>query len=107
MIAKSYDDGGNLAAEARWFWHPGEGAIKGYSVTATGEGFTEMTTRFDGDTMINTLETIAADGTPQTHTGHWEFTDRDRYDWTLYAEGENGQREQVMQATATRAPQAN
>ena len=105
VLAKSYDQEGNLASEARWFWHPGEQAIKGYSIDASGESFAEMTTRFDGDTMINVLETINPDGTASAYTGHWVFTDSDHYDWTLYGHDADGEKTQMMQATASRESQ--
>ncbi len=101
VLAKSYDKAGNLAAEARWFWHPGEQTIKGYSIDASGGSFAEMTTRFEGDTLINTLETITPEGTA-AYTGRWVFTDSDHYDWTLFAIGPDGEEKEMMTATATR-----
>lgn len=102
VIAKSYDEEGNLASEARWFWHPGEKAIKGYSIDASGQSFAEMTTRFEGHAMINALEIVNPDGTTAAYTGRWIFTDPDHYDWTLFSNGADGETTQVMQATATR-----
>jgi len=105
VLARSYDGEGNLAAEARWFWHPGEESIKGYSIDATGKSFAEMTTRFEDDTMINVLETVSPDGTTSVYTGRWVFTDRDHYDWTLFRHGADGEKTEVMQATAAREAQ--
>ncbi len=101
VLARSYDGDGNLASEARWFFHPGEQVIRGYSIGASGNFFAEMTTRFEGDTLINELKTIGADGATAHYTGRWLFTDDDHYDWTLFAETADGP-QQTMQATATR-----
>jgi len=106
VLARSYDGDGKLAAEARWFWHPGEKVIKGYSIDATGNSFAEMTTRFEEGVMINVLQTIDPEGTTATYTGRWLFTDRDHYDWTLFSHGANGEKTQVMQATASREAQS-
>lgn len=32
VIARSFDPEGKLASEARWFWHPGDGVVRGYSI---------------------------------------------------------------------------
>lgn len=101
VISRSYDAEGKLAAEARWFWHPGQKAIKGYSVDATGAFFAEMTTSFEGSLMINELTTFAADGSKSDYTGKWEFTTEDSYDWTLYNRTDEGLAE-AMSLTAKR-----
>ena len=56
VVARTYDEQGQLASEARWFYHPGERVIRGYSVDAGGSLF-EMTTRFDGNELHNRLMT--------------------------------------------------
>ena len=99
--ARSYYQAGALASEARWFFHPGEKVIRGYSVDAKGTFLAEMTTRFEGDTLVNELRVIGADGAESTHTGKWVFTDDDRYDWTLWAETPEGPK-QTMAASAER-----
>lgn len=85
VFSRSYDSEGNFAAEARWFWHPGEQAIRGYSIDATGAFFAEMTTSFDGNVMINELTTVSVDGSKSDYTGKWIFTSEDSYDWTLFS----------------------
>lgn len=101
VISRSYDAEGNLSAEARWFWHPGEQAIKGYSVDATGAFFAEMTTSFDGSLLINELTTFATDGSTSDYTGKWNFKTEDSYDWTLYSRTDEGLVE-AMSMTAER-----
>jgi len=101
VISRSYDAEGKLAAEARWFWHPGEKAIKGYSVDATGTFFAEMTTSFDGSLLTNELTMFATDGSTTDYTGKWDFTAEDSYDWTLYRQSEEGLVE-VMSMSAER-----
>ena len=90
VISRSYDAEGTLAAEARWFWHPGEKAIKGYSVDATGTFFAEMTTSFDGSLLINELTMFAADGSTSDYTGKWNFTSEDSYEWSLFSHSDEG-----------------
>ncbi len=102
VFSRSYDHEGKFVAEARWFWHPGEKVIKGYSIDATGKSFAEMTTHFEGDTMSNFLEIVNPDGTMSSYTGKWVFTDDNHYDWTLFSHGADGEKTQAMQATASR-----
>ncbi len=64
-----------------------------------------MTTRFDGDTLINQLRTFGDGGAVADYTGKWLFTGEDSYDWTLYAETADGP-QQAMQATADRKPRS-
>ncbi|MCH9646958.1 MAG: hypothetical protein K0U98_01900 [Deltaproteobacteria bacterium] len=104
VFARSYDEAGELAAEARWFWHPEEKTIRGYSVGAKGNTLAEMTTHFEGDTLINELELINPDGERTAYTGHWVFTDEDHYDWTLFTHGPESAKTEAMKATATRLP---
>ena len=60
-----------------------------------------MTTRFEGDTLLNELRMIGADGAETRHKAEWIFTDDDHYDWTLWAETPEGPK-QTMAATAER-----
>lgn len=101
VISRTYNAEGQLSAEARWFWHPGEKAIKGYSVDSTGAFFAEMTTSFDESLLINELTTFATDGSTSDYTGKWNFTSADSYDWTLYNHTDNGLVE-AMSMTAQR-----
>ncbi len=102
VVARTYDDQGRLASEARWFYHPGEQVIRGYSVDPGGSLF-EMTTSFDGDQLHNRLRTYGADGKVTDWSADWVFTGDDQYDWTLHVETEEGPK-QTMQASATRKP---
>ena len=99
--ARSYDEAGELASELRWFYHPGEKAIRGYSVDASGAFFAELTTRFEGDTLSNELVMIDAAGAETTYSAEWVFTDDDHYEWTLWAETAEGPK-QTMAAIAER-----
>lgn len=103
LIARSYDAEGNYASEARWFWHPGEGVIKGYSIDAAGSGLAEMTTLIEGDTMSNALLMMGSDGSRANYVGEWVFVGEDRYDWTLYKKTDSG-REKQFTATGLRSP---
>ncbi len=100
VVGRSYDDQGRLASEARWFFHPGEQVIRGYSVD-TGGALFEMTTRFEGDELHNSLKTWAADGSVASYSARWVFTGEDSYDWTLHAETEDGS-QQIMESSAVR-----
>ena len=101
LLARSYDSAGNFASEARWFWHPGEKTIRGYSVDVTGRNLAEMTTSFEGDKRINVLVLSSPEASGQTYVGEWVFVGDDRYDWALYKKTETG-REKQFEATATR-----
>ena len=100
VVARTYDEQGQLASEARWVYHPGEQVIRGYSVDAGGSPF-EMTTRFEGEELHNRLKTFGADGKVTEWSARWVFTGDDRYDWTLHVETEDGPK-QTMAASATR-----
>ena len=102
LMARSYDDAGTLASEARWFWHPGEETIKGYSVDVTGQNLAEMTTTVDGDTMTNVLVLSSPETSGDTFVGKWVFVGDDRYDWTLYKRDAEGGEEKQFAATGTR-----
>jgi len=93
------DDG--LSSEARWFWHPREEVLRGYAIDATGTFFAEMTTRFDGEVMINDLETFAPDGAVGHYTGEWTFPSANSYDWVLFL-NVDGSRERQMGLTFSR-----
>ena len=104
LLARSYDGAGNLASEARWFWHPGEKTIRGYSIDASGENLAEMTTTVEGDTMTNVLVFSNPERSGDTFVGEWVFVGPDRYDWTLYKKTETGSEKQ-FEATGTRSSQ--
>ncbi len=69
VVVRTYDEQGQLASEARWFYHPGEQVLRGYSVDAGGSLF-EMTSRFDGDELYNRLTTWGADGKAANWSAH-------------------------------------
>jgi len=85
-----------------WFFHPGEGVIRGYGM-ADGMGIDlfEYTSRWEGDTLINDLVTYDADGDKGEYVEHWEFSDSDTYEWTLYARAGDGL-QKAMGGTFTR-----
>ncbi len=91
VVAKTYfvsEDGAEiLVAHGIWFWHPQRQTIIGYSIAEQMPfELMEMTSRFEGDTLVNELRAIAADGSASEHVETWEFVGDDRYDWTLYRE---------------------
>jgi len=95
VIARSYavaEDGSRkLVGQGFFYWDPEAETIKSVSV-AEGMPFDvfEMTSRFEGNVLINELRTIAADGTIGSYLETWEFTDSDTYVWTLHEGGLDG-----------------
>jgi len=76
-----------LVSEGVWFWHPGEGAIRGYHVAIEMPvSFFDYTTRFEGDTMISELDSFGEMGDSYEET--FEFTSPSEYVWTLMQSGE-------------------
>lgn len=91
-----------LVSEALWFWHPGENAIRGYAVaTDMPVVFFDYRTRFEGDEMINELVSYDESGEPSRFEERWKFTSDDHYQWSLYAETEEG-RKKTMGGTFSR-----
>lgn len=86
--AKSYflvNDTPKLVSEGAWIWHPGLNKLKGYfTAIAMPYDFFEYTTSFEENTMINELVTYSSDGASATYIETWEFTDDDRFIWTLF-----------------------
>lgn len=77
--------------DGSWYFHPGDGLIRGYQV-AEGMGIDlfEYTSRWEGDTLLNDLVTYDGDGKANQYEERWEFSDADTYEWTLYARTEDG-----------------
>ena len=73
-----------LVSEGAWYWHAGEGVIKGVftAIDMPVELF-DYTTRFDGDVMINELKAYAANGNETVFAETWAFVDESRFEWTL------------------------
>lgn len=91
--------------EGSWYWHPGDRSIRGHQV-AEGMGIDlfEYTSRWEGDTLINDLITYDAEGNTGNYEEHWEFTDADTYQWTLYSRTDDGL-QRAMGGTFTRRAQ--
>jgi hypothetical protein len=81
--------GPELVSEMTWYWHPGRATLVAHGVAiGMGIDFFQVTTRWEGDTMINDLEVWGPQAPPEPQREHWTFTDDDHYEWTLYSERE-------------------
>jgi hypothetical protein len=103
--ARSYfatDDAPVLVGEGAWFWHPGDGVIRGYQL-AEGMGLDlfDYRSRWEGDTLVSDLVAYDAEGVASEYHETWEFAGRDAYEWTLYAKTPDGM-QKAMGGTFTR-----
>jgi len=94
-----------LVSEGYWYWHPGEQKIKGlFTAIDMPVVLFEYTTRFEGNTMVNDLQTFAANGNETIFAETWEFVDDTRFDWKLTSELSDGT-EAMMSGTYVRRSQ--
>ena len=105
ILARSYalnEGGEELTAEDRWFWHPAEETIKGFTI-ALGMPFEllESNTRFEENRMVSELMAVDAGGNVSAYVETMKFVDDDRYEWNLYRETSEG-RQGLMGGTFTR-----
>jgi hypothetical protein len=100
--ARSYflvDGNLKLVSEGAWFWHPGEGQIKGvFTAVGMPVALFDYTTRFEGERMVNDLAAYSASGEKTMYVETWEFTDETHYNWKLLQESPDGLQE-VMAGT--------
>ena len=91
-----------LVSEGAWFWHPGEGQVRGY-FTASGmpAALFDYRTRFEGNTMVHDLRSYGANGEEAAYIETWEFLDDARYVWRLLRQTPDGPKEE-MSGTYTR-----
>ena len=73
-----------LVSEGAWYWHAGDGAIKGVftAIDMPVELF-DYTARFEGDTMFFDLSAYAASGNETRFSETWKFVDDSHFEWTL------------------------
>lgn len=85
-----------LVSEGTWYWHPGEGKVKGIftAIDMPVELF-EYTTRFEGNSIVSDLVAHTADGEKAAYTEKWEFVDESHFEWTLFSETPDGPREEM------------
>ena len=94
VTTKSYfvlPEGDKLVSEGAFFYHPGEGTLKGFAVAIDmGLDLFEYTIEARGDTLVMDLEVFgpAAGETPLRET--WVFTDDQHYVWTLLQQNDEG-----------------
>lgn len=88
----SHAPDGTLVSEGSWFWHPGEGAIKGVAVAVKMPvAFFDYTVKsFKGDVLEMALTAYNQAGEPAEHIETWTFTDDDHYTFTLQAKTPEG-----------------
>lgn len=108
VVSKSwYEEDGKrtLLSEGIWFWHPGEGRIRGY-FTAIGMpvNFFEYATRFEGNTVVSDLVTWSPEGQREEHRETMALSE-DAYVWTLYAKTEEGEKRSMGGTFVRRAVQ--
>lgn len=101
LVSSSQSPGGE--SFGYWYWHPAEHKVKMIALGKALDGvslaeYTEVTRH--GDLMICHLLTHDDSGTKR-YREEWRFTDRDHYDWTLYALSDTGE-QQTMQASFER-----
>lgn len=91
-----------LVSEGMWYWHPGEGTIKGiFSAVDMPVALFEYVTRFEGNTMRSDLRTFSSDGTEEVFVETFEFTDDSHYVWKLLQDTPDGPTE-IMSGTYSR-----
>jgi hypothetical protein len=85
-----------LVSEGTWFWHAGEGKVKGIftAIDMPVELF-EYTTRFEGNSIVSDLVAYTADGGRSAYTETWEFLDDAHFQWTLFAVTPDGPRKEM------------
>lgn len=85
-----------LVSEGIWFWHPGEGKIKGLftAIDMPVELF-EYTTRFEGNSMVSDLVAYPADGEALRYTEKWVFVDDAKFEWTLFVNTPQGPKKEM------------
>ena len=86
-----------LVSEGSWFWHPGEGQIKGvFTAVGMPVALFDYTTRFEGERMVNDLAAYSASGEKTMYVETWEFTDETHYNWKLLQESPDGLQEVMV-----------
>lgn len=94
------DGEASLVSEGLWFYHPGEGEIKGYFVgSGMGVDLIDYTTEINEERMVNDLTSYGTYGGAYEEV--WEFTGDDEYVWTLYQKTDDG-RKKMMGGTFVR-----
>ena len=84
--------GATMVGEMMFLFHPGRGALIGTGV-AVGMGidvFEYTSIELHGDTLVLDLETYGPQASADTQRETWAFTAPDRFDWTLWARGDDG-----------------
>ena len=81
-----------LVSEATYFYHPGRETLLGFGVAVDMGidvfGYTSIRAR--GDTLILDLSAFGPQATDEVLRETWTFFDDDRYEWVLWARGEDG-----------------
>jgi hypothetical protein len=92
----------HLVSEGIWFWHPGEGKIRGIATAIDMPvSFFDYTTRFEGNNMVSDLRSFDASGVESSYVEVFELTGEDEYVWTLMTDSPQGLQE-VMGGTYVR-----
>lgn len=99
VIARSYfliDGKPKLVSEGMWYWHPEERRIKGvFTAIDMPVVVFEHTTRFEANSLVSELVAYDAEGTRSTYTEKWEFVDEAHFEWTLFVETPEGNKEEM------------
>jgi hypothetical protein len=89
-------------SEAYWFWHPGEGSIRGVAVAKEMDiTLFDYVVSVDGDTLTMDLTVYDPKNQAHEYVEKWEFTDEDHYRWGLFTESD-GELNEVMSGVFTR-----
>jgi len=96
ISGRSYPAGGGApSSEGLWYWHPGEGVVRGVFVgPADPRALSEyLSVRAEGDGLVAELATHDAQGKSQRFKEVFTFTGPDRYAWTLHMHLPDGTRQ--------------
>lgn len=85
------EEGDKLVSQGQMFYHPGRQAIVNH-VTAIDMGIDlfEITSSWEGETLVNKMTAYPSDGAPQHYTEKWDFSEPGQYAWTLWRKTEEG-----------------
>lgn len=98
------DGEAKLVGEGLWFWHPGEGRIRGvFTAIDMPVALFDYTTRFEQDRMVSDLRTYDAAGNESVYVETWDLGAEGKLGWKLLQETPEGLR-QVMGGTYERQP---
>ena len=88
----SHAPDGTLLSEGRWFWHSGEGVIKGYAVAIEMpvEFFDYTVTAFEDNKLTMALTSYTPTGEATKHIETWTFSDDNHYTFALHSKTPDG-----------------